>query len=89
MVKNKDLVLTPEYIKTRMQIDIYNAVKTHMNDTGNGANDIAKNTGLNVKTVKEAERCDFNGTLDEMVKLLVGVGAFPMLAFGVYTRKEN
>ena len=88
MMEHKDLVLTPEYIKTRMQIDIYKSVKEHILNTGATVNDIAKNSGVDIKIVKDAIVGDFNGTLEEMVKNLVSVNAFPKLTFGAYAPEK-
>lgn len=88
MIENKDLVLTPEYIKTRMQIDIYKAVKEYILNTGVTIDAIANNACVNTKTVKDAVVGDFNGTLEDMVKILVSVNAFPKLTFGAYAPEK-
>lgn len=81
METRKELVESPEYITTVLQIQIYNMVRNYLKESGLTQTEFAKRLGVSKGYVSQILNCRCDNRLSSLVKLALACGKLPDIEF--------
>lgn len=81
MITNKDLLRTPEYWTTRIQLDLYAHLQAYMEENGMNRAQLAQKLGVTKGYVTQILNGDFDHRLSKLVELSLAVGFIPKMEF--------
>ena len=81
MITNKELIETPEYWITRIQLDLYTQLQNYMKENGLNRTQLAEKLGVTKSYVTQILNGDFDHRLSKMVELSLAVGLIPKMEF--------
>ena len=81
MITNKELIETPEYWITRIQLDLYTQLQNYMKENGLNRTQLAEKLGVTKGYVTQILNGDFDHRLSKMVELSLAVGLIPKMEF--------
>lgn len=80
-MERKDLILSPEYITTRIQLDLYNCAEQFMESTGKNRSQLAQHLGVSKGYVTQLLNGDYDHKLSKLVELSLAFGVVPQIRF--------
>lgn len=81
MITNDELLETPEYWTTRIQLDLYSHLNDYMNANGLNRTQLAKKFGVTKGYITQVLNGDFDHRLSKLVGLSLAIGLIPQLEF--------
>ncbi|MBO2524409.1 MAG: hypothetical protein CW341_01715 [Bacteroidetes bacterium] len=81
MITNKELIETPEYWITRIQMDLYTHLQDYMKENGMSRTQLAEKLGVTKSYVTQILNGDFDHRLSKLVELSLSVGFIPKMEF--------
>ena len=81
MITNDELLETPEYWTTRIQLDLYSHLQEYMKVNGLNRTQLAQKLGVTKGYVTQVLSGDFDHRLSKFVELSLAVGLIPQLKF--------
>ena len=81
MITNDELLETPEYWTTRIQLDLYSHLQDYMRANGMNRMQLAQKLGVTKGYVTQVLNGDFDHRLSKLVELSLAVGLIPKLEF--------
>lgn len=81
MITNDELLETPEYWTTRIQLDLYSHIQEYMRMNGLNRTQLAKKLGVTKGYITQVLNGDFDHRLSKLVELSLAVGLVPKLEF--------
>lgn len=81
MITNDELLETPEYWTTRIQLDLYSHLQDYMRVNGMNRMQLAQKLGVTKGYVTQVLNGDFDHRLSKLVELSLAVGLIPKLEF--------
>ena len=81
MITNKELIETPEYWITRIQLDLYTQLQNYMKENGLNRTQLAEKLGVTKSYVTQILNGDFDHRLSKLVELSLAVGLIPKMEF--------
>lgn len=81
MITNEELIGTPEYWTTRIQLDLFNHIQNYMQENGLNRAQLAHKLGVTKGYVTQVLNGDFDHRLSKLVELSLAVGLIPQLEF--------
>lgn len=86
MITNDELLETPEYWTTRIQLDLYSHIQEYMRMNGLSRTQLAQKLGVTKGYITQVLNGDFDHRLSKLVELSLAVGLVPKMEF---VPKEN
>lgn len=80
-MKYEDLIKTPEYWTTKMQLDLYEKVEKYMTDHQLNRSDLAKKLGVSKGYVTQLLNGDSDHRMSKLAELALSIGYYPTLDF--------
>lgn len=81
MITNDELLETPEYWTTRIQLDLYSHLQEYMKANGLNRTQLAQKLGVTKGYVTQVLSGDFDHRLSKLVELSLAVGLIPKMEF--------
>lgn len=81
MITNDELIETPEYWTTRIQLDLYSHLQEYMKASGLNRTQLAQKLGVTKGYVTQVLSGDFDHRLSKLVELSLAVGLIPKMEF--------
>lgn len=81
MISFQDLVTTPEYWTTKIQLDLYNMIKHYIDTNGLTQVDLAKKMGVSKGYVSQILNGDFDHRISKFVELSLVAGMVPQISY--------
>lgn len=81
MITNDELLETPEYWTTRIQLDLYSHLQVYMKENGLNRTQLAQKLGVTKGYVTQVLSGDFDHRLSKLVELSLAVGLIPKMEF--------
>ena len=81
MMTNDELLETPEYWTTRIQLDLYSHLQDYMRVNGLNRTQLAQKLGVTKGYITQVLNGDFDHRLSKLVELSLAVGLIPQLEF--------
>jgi len=88
---HEELILSPEYIIAKIQIDLYNQVKQYMVENHINQTQLAEKLGVSKGYISQVLNGDYDHRISKMVNLALAVGSVPNINFSTaesYKLKE-
>lgn len=86
MITNDELLETPEYWTTRIQLDLYSHIQEYMRMNSLNRTQLAQKLGVTKGYITQVLNGDFDHRLSKLVELSLAVGVVPKIEF---VPKEN
>lgn len=77
----KDILSSPNYWATRIQIELYNCAEQYMRQNGLNRSELAKKLGVSRSYVTQLLNGDFDHRLSKMTELVTAFGYIPVVEF--------
>lgn len=77
----QELIKSPEYWTTGIQIDLYNCAKKYMEKNNMNRAQLAKHLGVSKESITELLDGDYNQKLSKLVELSLALGYIPNVQF--------
>lgn len=77
----RDLLRTPSFWMTKIQIDLYNCAEKFMEDSNRNRKQLAEYLGVSKGYVTQLLSGDYNYTLEKLVDLSLKLGYVPQVEF--------
>lgn len=81
MITNDELLETPEYWTTRIQLDLYSHIQEYMRMNGLSRTQLAQKLGVTKGYITQVLNGDFDHRLSKLVELSLAVGLVPKIEF--------
>lgn len=81
MISYKELLTTPEYWITRIQLDLYNMMENYMKSNKLSRVDLANKLGVTRGYVSQVLNGDFDHRLSKLVELSMAIGMVPQISY--------
>lgn len=81
MISFQDLVTTPEYWTTKIQLNLYNMIKHYIDTNGLTQVDLAKKIGVSKGYVSQILNGDFDHRISKFVELSLVAGMVPQISY--------
>lgn len=81
MITNDELLRTPEYWTTRIQMELYNQIQNYMVENDLNRTQLAQELGVTKGYVTQLLNGDFDHRLSKLVELSLAVGLVPKMEF--------
>ena len=81
MITHKELLKTPEYWTTHIQLDLYAHIKKYMKDNGLNRTQLAQKLGVTKGYITQVLSGNFNHRLSKLVELSLAIGLVPKIQF--------
>lgn len=78
---HEELLLTPEYYTTGIQLDLYNLVENYLEENKMTRTELAKKLGVSKGYISQVLNGDFDHRLSKLVELALAVGYKPKMVF--------
>lgn len=78
---HEELMLTPEYWTTRIQLELFNKVECYLKENKLTRSDFAKKIGVSKGYVTQILNGDFDHRLSKLVEISIAIGYFPDMSF--------
>lgn len=78
---HEELLNTPEYWTTKMQIELYNKVESYIKENGITRTELAKRLKVSKGYVTQVLNGDFDHRISKFVDLALFVGYYPKIVF--------
>ena len=88
----KDILSSPDYWTTRIQIELYNCAEQYMSRNGLNRSGLAKKLGVSRSYVTQLLSGDFDHRLSKLTELVTSFGYVPIIEFvpvEAYSRSES
>lgn len=83
-MKYKDLIKTPEYWTTKIQLDLFAKVQEYMENKGINRSQLAKELNVSKGYVTQILNGDFDHRISKLVELAIAIGYYPHFEFNKY-----
>lgn len=80
-MRYNELIKTPEYWTTKMQLDLYEKVEKYMVDNNLNRTELAKKLGVSKGYVTQLLNGDSDHRISKLVELALSIGYYPTLEF--------
>lgn len=77
----KDLITSPEYWTTHIQLDLYESAVKFMQTTGKNRKELAEHLGVSKSYVTQLLNGNFDHRLSKLVELALAFGCIPKMEF--------
>lgn len=81
MITNDELLETPEYWTTRIQLELYAHLQDYMKENGLNRTQLAQKLGVTKGYITQVLNGDFDHRLSKLVELSLSVGLIPKMEF--------
>lgn len=81
MVTREDLVNSPSYWLTKIQIEVFNLLNTYMEENNLTQKQVAAKLNVSPSYVSQILNGNFNFTISKLIELAVLVGKVPVIQF--------
>lgn len=81
MITYNELLSTPEYWITRIQLDLYAVMERYMQNNHLSRSDLARELGVTKGYISQVLNGDFDHRLSKLVKLSLAVGMVPQISY--------
>lgn len=81
MISYKELLTTPEYWTTRIQLDLYKMMETYMESNNLSRADLANKLGVTKGYISQVLNGDFDHRLSKLVELSMAIGMIPQIRY--------
>lgn len=81
MIAYKELLTTPEYWTTRIQLGLYNMLENYMESNNLSRVDLANRLGVTKGYVSQVLNGDFDHRLSKLVELSMAIGMVPQISY--------
>ncbi|KAA0991001.1 helix-turn-helix domain-containing protein [Dyadobacter aurulentus] len=81
MVTRKDLLSSPSYWLTNMQIEVFNLLNTYMEENNLTQRQVAEKLKVSPSYISQILNGNFNFTISKLVELALLVGKAPVIQF--------
>ncbi|MDL2255183.1 helix-turn-helix domain-containing protein [Parabacteroides sp. OttesenSCG-928-G06] len=78
---HEELLLTPEYWTTKIQIELFQKVEQYLKVNGLNRSDFAKKLGVSKGYVTQVLNGDFDHRISKLVSMALAIGYIPKLSF--------
>lgn len=78
---HEELMNTPEYCTTMIQLELFNRVEQYMKEKGINRTELAKELGVSKGYVSQILNGDYDHRLSKFVELAIKVGLKPAISF--------
>lgn len=81
MITNDELLATPEYWTTKIQMELYSHLQDYMKKNGLNKTQLAQKLGVTKSYVTQILNGDFDHRISKLVELSLAVGLIPQIKF--------
>ena len=81
MITYQELLATPEYWTTRLQLDLYNMIKNYIETNNLTQVDLANKLGVSKGYVSQVLNGNFDHRISKFVELSLAVGMIPQISY--------
>lgn len=81
MITYNELLTTPEYWITKIQIDLYTMMNKYMESNNLSRTDLAKKLGVTKGYISQVLNGDFDHRLSKLVELSMTIGMVPQISY--------
>ncbi len=85
----EELLLTPEYWITKIQIDLFSKVEQYMKENNLTRAGFAKKLGVSKGYITQVLNGDFDHRLSKLVELAIAIGYYPNFEFMPMSKSET
>ena len=86
---HKELLATPEYWTTKIQIDLYQKVNQYLKDNHLTRTELAKRLGVSKGYISQILNGDYDHRISKLVELSLAIGYTPHLVFEEQNPKDT
>jgi transcriptional regulator with XRE-family HTH domain len=80
-MKYQDLIKTPEYWTTKIQLDLFTKVEEYMKNKGINRTQLAKELNVSKGYITQILNGDFDHRISKLVELAIAIGYYPNIQF--------
>ena len=88
MFKESELIRSSEYWMDRIQNELYRAMRSYASDNDLDADEVSELLGISKDDLRKIENGEFDGSLRQMVDILIKLGKVPILAVRTFEEAE-
>ncbi|MCD7914072.1 MAG: helix-turn-helix domain-containing protein [Tannerellaceae bacterium] len=87
-MKHEELIKTPEYWTTKIQLELFEKVEQYMEDNRINRTELAKRLGVSKGYISQVLNGDFDYRISKLVELALFIGYYPHITFEKQDEEE-